>query len=107
MVGLQSDWTKLLPLNSVTLLSFSSCGAVPVLHLCAENHLVLVVRCCGDPDRLCCYGMMLISVAYCGIVGPLCELTLAPTASSAFYEARSSNMLRETVAPVRQPRTSH
>lgn len=76
MVSLKPDWTKLLPLNSKALLSFNLCGAVPVPHLCAENHFVLLVGCCEDPDTLCYYGMKLISVAYNDITAPLCNLQL-------------------------------
>lgn len=84
MVSLKSDWTKLPPLNSRAVLSFDSCRAVPVPHRCAENHFVLLVGCCGDPDRLCYYGMKLIAIAYGGITAPLCNLQHGTSLSQCF-----------------------
>lgn len=76
MFSSKSNWTKFSPLNSKALLSFNSCGAVPVPHLRAENHFVLLMGCCGDPDRLCYCGMKIISIAYEDITAPLCNLQL-------------------------------
>lgn len=76
MVSLKSDCTKFSPLNSKALLSFHSRRAVPVPPLCAENHFVLLVGCCGDLERLCYYRMKLMSIAYDDITAPLCNLQL-------------------------------